>query len=140
MGIMNNTHKKIIMTAQKNLLNIVSFYFSQEKYQNVKLNPFIMCQADAEKKEKQLENYPLISYKFEESHLKYTKYEYRQISVLQMIMINPKIFICLTEDEILLWNESLKISAQYLEKYRNNKYLEIINKKITKFDEDLFFF
>ena len=140
MGIMNNTHKKIIMTAQKNLLNIVSFYFSQEKYQNVKLNPFIMCQADAEKKEKQLENYPLISYKFEESHLKYTKYEYRQISVLQMIMINPKIFICLTEDEILLWNESLKISAQYLEKYRNNKYLEIINKKITKFDDDLFFF
>ena len=136
---MNTNYKTIIMTAQNNLLNIVSFYFSQEKYQNNKMNPFIMCQPDTEKKDKKIENYPLISYKYDENNIKYTKYEYRQIYALQMIMINPKIFICLTEDEILLWNENIKISAPYLEKYKNNKNIEIIDKNLTKFDEDLFY-
>ena len=139
MGIMNNIHKTIIMTSQNNLLNIVSFYFAQEKYQKNKLNPFIMCQPDVEKKDKVVENYPLISYKYKENHLKYTKYEYRQIYALQMIMINPKIFICLTEDEILLWNENVKISAHYLEKYKNNQNVEINDKSLKKFDDDLFY-
>ena len=52
MGIINNIHKNILSTAQNNLLYIVSSYFSQDKYQNSKLNQFIMCQPDIEKKRK----------------------------------------------------------------------------------------
>ena len=139
MGIMGNIHKNIITTAQNNLLYIVSSYFSQEKFQNTKLNQFIMCQPDEEKKEKVIENYPVLSYKFDENDIKYTKYEYRQINVLQMIMLTPRIYVVLTEEEIILWNDSLKISVPFFEKYRNDKNLIIINKNLTKFDEDLFY-
>ena len=138
MGIMTNIHKKIITTAQNNLLYIVSSYFSQEKYQNTKFNQFIMCQPDEEKKEKIIENYPVLSFKYDEPHIKYIKYEYRQIIVLQMIMMTPRIFIVLTEEEIILWNDSLKISFAYFEKFRKNKTVEIMNKNLTKFDDDLF--
>ena len=138
MGIMTNIHKKIITTAQNNLLYIVSSYFSQEKYQNTKFNQFIMCQPDEEKKEKIIENFPVLSFKYDEPHIKYTKYEYRQIKVLQMIMLTPRIFIVLTEEEIILWNDSLKISYAYFEKFRNNKNFEIKDKTLNKFDDDLF--
>ena len=138
MGIVNNIHKKIITTAQNNLLYIVSTYFSQEKYQNSKFSQLIICQPGEEKKDKIIENYPVLSYKFDEPQIKYIKYEYRQINVLQMIMMTPKIFITLTEEEIILWNESLKISNSYFEKYRSKKNFEIINKDIQKFDDDLF--
>ena len=138
MGIMTNIHKKIIITAQNNLLYIVSSYFSQEKYQNTKFNQFIMCQPDEEKKEKIIENFPVLSFKYDEPHIKYTKYEYRQIKVLQMIMLTPRIFIVLTEEEIILWNDSLKISYAYFEKFRNNKNFEIKDKTLNKFDDDLF--
>ena len=139
MGIMGNIHKNIITTAQNNLLYIVSSYFSQEKFQNTKINQFIMCQPDDERKEKIIENYPLLSYKFDESDIKYTKYEYRQINVLQMIMLTPRIFVVLTEEDIILWNDSLKISVPFFEKYRNDRNLTIINKNLTKFDDDLFY-
>ena len=138
MGIINNIHKNILSTAQNNLLYIVSSYFSQDKYQNSKLNQFIMCQPDIEKKEKIIENYPILQYIYNEKHIKYTKYEYRQIKVLQMIMLTPRIYIVLTEEEIILWNDSLKISMGFFEKYRNNPNYEILNKNLAKFDEDLF--
>ena len=139
MGIMTNIHKKIITTAQNNLLYIVSSYFSQEKYQSTKFNPFIICQPDEERKDKIIENYPVLSYKYDEPHIKYTKFEYRQIQVLQMIMLTPRIFIALTEEEIILWNDPLKISFPYFERFRNNKNLEIRNKNLTKFNDDLFY-
>ena len=97
-----------------------------------------MCQPDIEKKEKIIENYPILQYIYNEKHIKYTKYEYRQIKVLQMIMLTPRIYIVLTEEEIILWNDSLKISMGFFEKYRNNPNYEILNKNLAKFDEDLF--
>ena len=136
---MTNIHKKIITTAQNNLLYIVSSYFSQEKYQPTKFNPFIICQPDEEKKDKIIENFPVLSYKYDEPHIKYTKYEYRHIQVLQMIMLSPRIFVALTEEEIILWNDPLKISFPYFERFRNNKNLEILNKNLTKFNDDLFY-
>ena len=139
MGIVNNIRKKIITTAQNNLLYIVSTYFSQEKYQSPKFSQLIICQPDEEKKEKIIENFPLLSYKYDEPQINYTKYEYRQIKVLQMIMMTPKIYIVLTEEDIVLWNDSLKIRISYFEKYRNDKNFDIINKNIIKFNDDLFY-
>ena len=138
MGIINNIHKNILSTAQNNLLYIVSSYFSQEKFQNTALNQFIMCQPDTDKKDKIIENYPILQYIHDEQNIKYTKYEYRQIKVLQMILLTPRIFIVLTEEEIILWNDSLKISLSFFDKYRNNQNLEILNKNLIKFDDDLF--
>ena len=138
MGIINNIHKNILSTAQNNLLYIVSSYFSQEKFQNTALNQFIMCQPDTDKKDKNIENYPILQYIHDEQNIKYTKYEYRQIKVLQMILLTPRIFIVLTEEEIILWNDSLKISLSFFDKYRNNQNLEILNKNLIRFDDDLF--
>ena len=138
MGIINNIHKNILSTAQNNLLYIVSSYFSQEKYQNTMFNKFIMCQPDIDKKDKNIENYPILQFKHDEQHIKYIKYEYRQIKVLQMILLTPRIFIVLTEEEIILWNDSLKISLAFFEKYRNNQIFEILNKTLVRFDDDLF--
>ena len=138
MGIINNIHKNILSTAQNNLLYIVSSYFSQEKFQNTAFNQFIMCQPDTDKKDKNIENYPILQYIHDEQNIKYTKYEYRQIKVLQMILLTPRIFIVLTEEEIILWNDSLKISLSFFDKYRNNQNLEILNKNLIKFDDDLF--
>jgi hypothetical protein len=139
MGILNNIHKNIIATAQNNLLYIVSTYFSQEKYQNAKFNQLILCQPDEEKKDKTVENFPVLAFKSEEQDIKYIKYEYRQLKVLNMIMMTPRIFIILTEEEIVLWNDTLKISTPFFEKYRNDKNYEIINKNIIRFDDDLFY-
>jgi hypothetical protein len=138
MGIINNIHKNILSTAQNNLLYIVSSYFSQEKFQNTALNQFIMCQPDTDKKDKIIENYPILQYIHDEQNIKYTKYEYRQIKVLQMILLTPRIFIVLTEEEIILWNDSLKISLSFFDKYRNNQNLEILDKNLIRFDDDLF--
>ena len=138
MGIINNIHKNILSTAQNNLLYIVSSYFSQEKFQNTALNQFIMCQPDTDKKDKIIENYPILQYIHDGQNIKYTKYEYRQIKVLQMILLTPRIFIVLTEEEIILWNDSLKISLSFFDKYRNNQNLEILNKNLIRFDDDLF--
>ena len=138
MGIINNIHKNILSTAQNNLLYIVSSYFSQEKYQNTMFNKFIMCQPDIDKKDKNIENYPILQFKHDEQQIKYIKYEYRQIKVLQMILLTPRIFIVLTEEEIILWNDSLKISLAFFEKYRNNQIFEILNKTLVRFDDDLF--
>ena len=138
MGIINNIHKNILSTAQNNLLYIVSSYFSQEKFQNTAFNQFIMCQPDTDKKDKIIENYPILQYIHDEQNIKYTKYEYRQIKVLQMILLTPRIFIVLTEEEIILWNDSLKISLSFFDKYRNNQNLEILNKNLIRFDDDLF--
>ena len=138
MGIINNIHKNILSTAQNNLLYIVSSYFSQEKFQNTAFNQFIMCQPDTDKKDKIIENYPILQYIHDEQNIKYTKYEYRQIKVLQMILLTPRIFIVLTEEEIILWNDSLKISLSFFDKYRNNQNLEILDKNLIRFDDDLF--
>ena len=138
MGIINNIHKNILSTAQNNLLYIVSSYFSQEKFQNTAFNQFIMCQPDIDKKDKIVENYPILQYIHDEQSIKYTKYEYRQIKVLQMILLTPRIFIVLTEEEIILWNDSLKISLSFFDKYRNNQNFEILNKNLVRFDDDLF--
>ena len=138
MGIINNIHKNILSTTQNNLLYIVSSYFSQEKFQNTAFNQFIMCQPDTDKKDKIIENYPILQYIHDEQNIKYTKYEYRQIKVLQMILLTPRIFIVLTEEEIILWNDSLKISLSFFDKYRNNQNLEILNKNLIRFDDDLF--
>ena len=74
-GIIENIKNKIINTAQSNLLYIVSYYFTQEKYQYIKGNPFIMCQPKEQNNSKKINNFPLISFKFEYPHIKYTKYE-----------------------------------------------------------------
>ena len=142
-GIVDNIKNKLLYTAQYNLLYIVSYYFTQENYNNSNINPFIMCQPKEEEKNKKINNYPLISFKFDYSSIKYTKYEYRQMSVLQMIMLTPKIFISLTDEGLQLWHDSFgiqKISAQFFDKLISiNKSSEIINKSLTKFDNDLFF-
>ena len=141
-GIIDNIKNKLLYTAQSNLLYIVSFYFTQENYNYNKSNPFIMCQPKEEDKNKKIKNNPLISFKFDYSHIKYTKYEYRQMNVLQIIMLTPKIFISLTDEGLQLWNESFgiqKISAQFFDKLKSINKSEIINKCLTKFDNDLFF-
>ena len=136
-----NIKNKIINTAQSNLLYIVSYYFTQEKYQNNGVNPFIMCQAKDENKKK-INNFPLISFKFDYPQIKYTKYEYRQMNVLQIIMLTPKVFVSLTEEGLQLWHESFgiqKISAQFFDKLKSLNKSEIMNKNLTRFDDDLFF-
>ena len=141
-GIIDNIKNKLLYTAQSNLLYIVSFYFTQENYNYNKSNPFIMCQPKEEDKNKKIKNNPLISFKFDYSHIKYTKYEYRQMNVLQIIMLTPKIFISLTDEGLQLWNESFgiqKISVQFFDKLKSINKSEIINKCLTKFDNDLFF-
>ena len=140
-GIFDNIKNKIINSAQNNLIYIVSYYFTQEKYQS-KINPFIMCQPKTEKNKKKIESFPLISFKFEDDNINYTKYEYRQMNVLQMIMLTPEIFISLTDEGLQLWHDShgiQKISAQFFDKLKNINKSEIINRKLTKFDNDLFF-
>ena len=141
-GIIENIKNKIINTAQSNLLYIVSYYFTQEKYQYIKGNPFIMCQPKEQNNSKKINNFPLISFKFEYPHIKYTKYEYKQMNVLQIIMLTPKIFISLTDEGLQLWHESFgiqKITSQFFDKLKSINNSEIINRNLEKFDDDLFF-
>ena len=141
-GIIENIKNKIINTAQSNLLYKVSYYFTQEKYQYIKGNPFIMCQPKEQNNSKKINNFPLISFKFEYPHIKYTKYEYKQMNVLQIIMLTPKIFISLTDEGLQLWHESFgiqKITSQFFDKLKSINNSEIINRNLEKFDDDLFF-
>ena len=141
-GIIENIKNKIINTAQSNLLYIVSSYFTQYKIQNYKANPFVMCQPKEEKNDKKINNFPLISFKFDYSNIKYTKYEYRQMNVLQMIMLTPDIFVSLTDEGLQLWHNYFgiqKISAQFFDKLKSINKSEIINRQLTKFNNDLFF-
>ena len=141
-GIIENEKNKIIKTAQKNLLYLVSYYFTQKEYNNSKLNSFIICQPKAENKNKKINNFPLISFKFDEPHIKYTKYEYRQMNIFQMIMLTPQIFISLTDEGLQLWhdlNGIQKISAQFFDKLKNINTSEIKNRQLTKYDNDLFY-
>ena len=140
-GIIENIKNKIINKAQSNLLYIVSYYFTQENYQN-KGNPFIMCHPKFENDNKKVNNFPLISFKFDYPNIKYTKYEYRQMNILQMIMLTPQVFISLTEEGLQLWHESFgiqKISTQFFDRLKRINKSDIINKQLSKFDDDLFF-
>ena len=53
-GIVDNIKNKFLYTAQYNLLYIVSYFFTQENYNNSNTNPFIMCQAKEEEKNKKI--------------------------------------------------------------------------------------
>ena len=141
-GIIENDRNKIITTAQKNLLYLFSYYFTQEDYQNNKHNSFIICQPKTDNKNKKINNFPLISFKFEEPHIKYTKYEYRQMNIFQIIMLTPQIFISLTDEGLQLWHDSngiQKINAQFFDKLKSINTSEIKNRQLTKYDDDLFF-
>ena len=141
-GIIDNVKNKIINTAQNNLLYIVSYYFTQEINQNNKMNSFVICRPKTENDKKKINNYPLISFKFDEPNIKYTKFEYRQMNILQIIMLTPQLFISLTDEGLQLWHDSYgiqKISAQFFDKLKNINKSEIKNKQLTKFNNDLFF-
>ena len=132
-GIIENIKNKIINKAQSNLLYIVSYYFTQENYQN-KGNPFIMCHPKFENDNKKVNNFPLISFKFDYPNIKYTKYEYRQMNILQMIMLTPQVFISLTEEGLQLWHESFgiqKISTQFFDRLKRINKSDIINKQLS---------
>ena len=137
--IIDTIKNKIIKTAQSNLLYIVSYYFTQEKYKNSNSIPFIMCQPKKENETQKINNFPLISFKFDYPHIKYTKYEYRQMNVLQIIMLTPKIFISLTDEGIQIWHESFgiqKISTQFFDKLKSINKSDIKNTQLTKVDDD----
>ena len=91
---------------------------------------------------KKIINYHLTSFKFEDRLIKYTKYEYRQINVLQMIMMSPDIFVSLTDEGLQIWYESFgiqKISAQFFDKLKNINNSIIKDRKLIKFNSDLFY-
>jgi hypothetical protein len=101
-----------------------------------------MCHPKFENDNKKVNNFPLISFKFDYPNIKYTKYEYRQMNILQMIMLTPQVFISLTEEGLQLWHESFgiqKISTQFFDRLKRINKSDIINKQLSKFDDDLFF-
>ena len=139
-GIVGSARNRELKQAQNNLHYIVSYYFTQEKMPSRPKNPFIMCQQSSE--DKKIKNFPLFSFKFDRYNLKYTKYEYRQFKIIQMIMLSPDIFVSLTQEGLQMWydnNGIKKITAQFFDKIKNNNNSDITNSKITKFDNDLFY-
>ena len=139
-GIVGGTRNKEIKQSQNNLHYIVSYYFTQENMPKRGKNPFIMCQQVQE--DKRIKNFPLVSFKFDRNNIKYTKYEYRQFKIIQMIMLTPSIFVSLTEEGLQVWyynNGVQKITAQFFDKIKNNNNSDISNCEIKKFDNDLFF-
>ena len=139
-GIVGNSRNKEIKQAQNNIHHIVSYYFTQEKMPPRNKSPFVMCQQVQE--DKKIKNYPLVSFKFDKNKLKYTKYEYRQFKIMQMIMLSPDIFVSLTEDGLQIWYENngiQKITTQFFDKIKNNNNSDIVNCEIKKFDNDLFY-
>ena len=139
-GIVGSSRTREIKQAQNNLHYIVSYYFTQEKIPPRTKNPFIMCQQVQD--DKKIKNFPLISFKFDKNNIKYTKYEYRQLKVIQMIMLNPGIFVSLTENGLQVWYEKngiQKIAVQFFDKIKNNNNSDITNCEIKKFDNDLFY-
>ena len=139
-GIVGGSRNREIKQAQNNLHYIVSYYFAQEKIPTRTKNPFVICQQVQE--DKKIKNYPLASFKFDKNNLKYTKYEYRQFKIIQMIMLSPGCFVSLTEEGLQIWYENngiQKITAQFFDKIKNNSNSDISNCEIKKFDSDLFY-
>ena len=139
-GIFGSSKNQEMIKAQNNLQYIVSYYFTQERQPNKTKNPFIMCQQTQE--EKKNKNFPIISFKYDKNNLKYTKYDYRQFNIIQMIMLTPNIFISLTEEGLQLWydnNGIQKIATQFFDKIKSNNNADITNCEIKKFNNDLFF-
>ena len=139
-GIVGEERSREIKQSQNNLHCIVSYCFSQEKIPKKVKNPFIICQASQE--DKKIKNFPLVSFKFDKNNIKYTKYEYRQFKIVQMIMMTPSIFVSLTEEGLQIWYERngiQKITAQFFDKIKNNSNSDVRNCEIKKFDNDLFF-
>ena len=139
-GIVGEERSREIKQSQNNLHCIVSYCFSQEKIPKKVKNPFIICQASQE--DKKIKNFPLVSFKFDKNNIKYTKYEYRQFKIVQMIMMTPSIFVSLTEEGLQIWYEKngiQKITSQFFDKIKNNSNSDIRNCEIKKFDNDLFF-
>ena len=139
-GIFGDSKNEEIQKAQNNLQYIVSYYFTQQqKYQKNK-NPFIMCQQTPE--DKAIKTFPLTSFKYNKNNLKYTKFEYRQLNILQMIILTSDIFVSLTEDGIQLWynnNGIQKISSEFFDKIKYKNNADITKYEIKKFNNDLFF-
>lgn len=139
-GIVGEERGREIKQSQNNLHYIVSYCFTQENIPKKLKNPFIICQATQE--DKKIKNFPLVSFKFDKNSIKYTKYEYRQFKIIQMIMMTPSIFVSLTEEGLQIWYESngiQKITAQFFDKIKNNSNSDVRNCEIKKFDNDLFF-
>ena len=139
-GIVGEERSKEIKQSQNNLHWIVSYCFTQEIIPKKTKNPFIICQAAQE--DKKIKNFPLVSFKFDKNDIKYTKFEYRQFKIIQMIMMTPGVFVSLTEEGLQIWYERKgiqKITAQFFDKIKNNSNSDIRNCEIKKFDNDLFF-
>ena len=139
-GIVGEERSKEIKQSQNNLHWIVSYCFTQEIIPKKTKNPFIICQATQE--DKKIKNFPLVSFKFDKNDIKYTKFEYRQFKIIQMIMMTPGVFVSLTEEGLQIWYERKgiqKITAQFFDKIKNNSNSDIRNCEIKKFDNDLFF-
>ena len=139
-GIVSSPRTREINQAQNNLHYIVSYYLTQEKMPPRVKNPFIMCQQVQEDNNKK--NFPLISYKYNKNNLKYTKYEYHQFKIIQMIMLSPGIFVSLTMEGLQVWYENKgikKITVQFSEKIKSKDNYDITNCEIKKYDNDLFY-
>lgn len=145
MGTMiQNFKQKALITSQNNLLYIVSYHLAHENIILNEVKPLTFChkKIDDKEKKKEISNYPLISYKFDFDKIKYTKYEYRQMKILQMIMLTPDIFISITDTGIQVWYDSngiKNINCQFFDILKNEKKCDFTNKNLIKFDEDLFY-
>ena len=138
-GLFGGSKNQEMLKAQSNLQYIVSYYFIQEKQPNKNKNPFIMCQQTQE--DKKIQNFPLISFKYNKNNLKYTKYDYRQFNIIQMIMLTPDIFVSLTEEGLQIWydnNGIQKITTQFFDKIKSNNNSDITERELKKFNNDLF--
>ena len=138
-GLLGNSNQEM-KKAQNNLHYIVSYYFTQERQPQKNKNPFIMCQQVQE--DKKIKNFPLITFKYNKNNLNYTKYDYRQFNIIQMIMLTPNIFISLTEEGLQLWYENngiQKITTQFFDKIKNNNNSEMANLELKKYNNDLFY-
>ena len=138
-GLLGNSNQEM-KKAQNNLHYIVSYYFTQERQPQKNKNPFIMCQQVQE--DKKIKNFPLITFKYNKNNLNYTKYDYRQFNIIQMIMLTPNIFISLTEEGLQLWYENngiQKITTQFFDKIKKNNNSEMDNLELKKFNNDLFY-
>ena len=138
-GLFGGSKNQEMLKAQSNLQYIVSYYFIQEKQPNKNKNPFIMCQQTQE--DKKIQNFPLISFKYNKNNLKYTKYDYRQFNIIQMIMLTPDIFVSLTEEGLQIWydnNGIQKITTQFFDKIKSNNNSDITDRELKKFNNDLF--
>ena len=138
-GLFGNSNQEM-KKAQNNLQYIVSYYFTQEKQPQKNKNPFVMCQQVQE--DKKITNFPLVSFKYNKNNLKYTKYDYRQLNIMQMIMLKPDIFVSLTEEGLQLWydnNGIQKITTQFFDKIKSNNNSEITNCELKRFNNDLFY-